>query len=173
MDFKSLKELVKLISETEISEFKLENDDIRLVIRSKAYAEAMNQPETVYQQAAPQMMSYSAPAPVAAPVAAAPVAPAAPAAPVAPAAPAAENANYITIKSPMVGTFYRSPSPGKDAYVQVGDMVTVGQPVCIIEAMKLFNEVESEVSGRVVKVLADDASPVEYDQPLLLIDPQG
>ena len=79
--------------------------------------------------------------------------------------------NYITIKSPMIGTFYRSPSPGKPVFVEVGDEITPGKVVCIIEAMKLFNEIESEVKGRIVKVLADDASPVEYDQPLFLVEP--
>ena len=85
----------------------------------------------------------------------------------------AANANLIEVKSPMVGTFYRSPSPDKDAYVQVGDMIKEGDVVCIIEAMKLFNEIESEVSGRIVKVVSDDASPVEYDQTLFLVDPKG
>ncbi|HEX8332909.1 MAG TPA: acetyl-CoA carboxylase biotin carboxyl carrier protein, partial [Segetibacter sp.] len=87
-----------------------------------------------------------------------------------PSAPA-EGGNYVTIKSPMIGTFYRTPSPDKPPFVNVGDEVTVGKPVCIIEAMKLFNEIESEISGKIVKVLAEDASPVEYDQPLFLVDP--
>ena len=87
------------------------------------------------------------------------------------AAQAGENANYITIKSPMIGTFYRRPSPDKPNFVEVGDEVTTGKVVCIIEAMKLFNEIESEISGKVVKILAEDASPVEYDQPLFLVDP--
>ena len=93
----------------------------------------------------------------------------------APAAPAAaapdENANYITIKSQMIGTFYRSSSPDKPAFVGVGDMIKEGDPICIVEAMKLFNEIESEVSGKIVKVLVDDATPVEFDQPLFLVDP--
>ena len=84
---------------------------------------------------------------------------------------AAETTNYVTIKSPMVGTFYRSPSPDKDAFVKIGDKVSKGTVLCIIEAMKLFNEIESEVSGTIVKFLAEDAAPVEYDQPLFLIQP--
>ncbi len=93
-----------------------------------------------------------------------------PAAP-APAAPAAEASNLITIKSPMIGTFYRSSSPDKPSFVNVSDEVKAGQVVCIIEAMKLFNEIESEISGKIVKVLVDNASPVEYDQPLFLVEP--
>jgi acetyl-CoA carboxylase biotin carboxyl carrier protein len=108
----------------------------------------------------------AAPAPAAPAPAAAPKAEAAPAP-----APAAENANYLTIKSPMVGTFYRSSTPDKPAFVKVGDPVNSGQTVCIIEAMKLFNEIESDVKGKIVKVLVEDASPVEYDQPLFLVDP--
>lgn len=87
------------------------------------------------------------------------------------AAPAADDSKYITIKSPMIGTFYRSSSPDKPAFVNVGDEIKKGQTLCIIEAMKLFNEIESEFSGKIVKVLAEDASPVEYDQPLFLVDP--
>jgi acetyl-CoA carboxylase biotin carboxyl carrier protein len=99
-------------------------------------------------------------------------------APAAPAAPAAEpakeeNTNYIEVKSPIVGTFYRSPSPEKPPYIKVGDSIEVGSVVCIVEAMKLFNEIESEISGKVVKILIEDSSPVEYDQPLFLVDPNG
>ena len=111
-----------------------------------------------------------------APVAAAPVAqPAAPAAPATPAAskeaPADEDAKYLTIKSPIIGTFYRKPSPDKPFFVEVGTDVKAGDTVCVIEAMKLFNEIESEISGKIVKVLVDDSSPVEFDQPLFLVDP--
>jgi acetyl-CoA carboxylase biotin carboxyl carrier protein len=105
-----------------------------------------------------------------APVASQP-APAAPAAPSAPKAEAPKTDNYITIKSPMIGTFYRQSGPGKPIFVNVGDEVAPGKVVCIIEAMKLFNEIESEIKGRIVKVLVEDASPVEYDQPLFLVDP--
>jgi acetyl-CoA carboxylase biotin carboxyl carrier protein len=106
---------------------------------------------------------------VAAPLAALPPAPAAPAAAAAPAE--EENSNYITVKSPMIGTFYRSAGPDKDSFVNVGDTIGVGDTVCIIEAMKLFNEIEAEVSGKIIKVLVDDSTPVEYDQPLFVVDP--
>ena len=106
-------------------------------------------------------------APVAAPAAQAPAAPSAPASQ----APAEENANYITIKSPMIGTFYRSANPESPSFVNVGDSIKEGDVLCIVEAMKLFNEIEAEVSGKIVKVLTDDASPIEFDQPLFLVDP--
>ena len=106
---------------------------------------------------------------MAAPVAAAPIAAAVPAAPEAPAAD--DNSKYITIKSPMIGTFYRKPAPDKPMFVEVGSSVGKGDVVCVIEAMKLFNEIESEISGKIVKILVDDASPVEFDQPLFLVDP--
>jgi len=107
-----------------------------------------------------------------APAAHAPAATAAPAAPAEKAAPAAASeGNQVTIKSPMIGTFYRSASPGKPVFVNVGDEIKAGQVLCIIEAMKLFNEIEAEISGKIVKVLADDSSPVEYDQPLFLVEP--
>jgi len=113
--------------------------------------------------AAPMMQMPMQAAPAPAPVAAAP----------APAAPAAskDESKYITVKSPMIGTFYRASSPDKPNFVNVGDEIKAGQVVCIIEAMKLFNEIESEISGRIVKVLVDNSSPVEYDQPLFLVDP--
>ena len=103
---------------------------------------------------------------------AAPIAAAPPAAPAAPApAPEADDLKYVTVKSPMIGTFYRSPGPDKDMFVNVGDTIGIGDTVCIIEAMKLFNEIEAELSGKIVKILVDDATPVEYDQPLFLVDP--
>ena len=121
----------------------------------------------------PQMMpAQMQQMPAQMPVAAAP-APAAPAAPAAEAPKADENANYIEIKSPMIGTFYRKPSPDKEEFAKVGDVISEGDTVCVIEAMKLFNEIESEVSGKIVKVLVDDTTPVEYDQVLFLVDPAG
>ena len=110
--------------------------------------------------------------PAPAPVAAAP-APAAPApAPAAEkAAPAEDDSKYVTIKAQMIGTFYRKPTPDAPAFVEVGDSIKEGQEICIIEAMKLYNKIESEISGKIVKVLVDDASPVEFDQPLFLVDP--
>ena len=160
MDFKQIQELIKIINKSNISELSIEQEAFKITIKQK---------ENEVQQV------YAVPAPAPVPVAAAPVAPvAAPAAaPAAPAtAPAAAKAdNLVTIKSPMIGTFYRSGGPDKPPFVQVGDEVNTGKVVCIIEAMKLFNEIESEVSGKIVKVLVEDASPVEYDQPLFLVEP--
>jgi acetyl-CoA carboxylase biotin carboxyl carrier protein len=160
MNIKEVEELIRFVSKANVSEVELETKDIKLVIKtSRAGTEV---------QQAPVQVAAAAPAPVAAP-AAAPVA----AAPVAaaPAAPKADDSKYITIKSPMIGTFYRSSGPDKPPFVNVGDKIEKGKVICIIEAMKLFNEIEAEVSGTVVKVVANDASPVEYDQTLLLIDP--
>ncbi|PUZ24881.1 acetyl-CoA carboxylase, biotin carboxyl carrier protein [Chitinophaga parva] len=160
MDFKQIQELIKIINKSNISELSIEQEAFKITIKQK---------ENEVQQV------YAVPAPAPVPVAAAPVAPvAAPAA--APATPAAAPAaakadNLVTIKSPMIGTFYRSGGPDKPPFVQVGDEVSTGKVVCIIEAMKLFNEIESEVSGKIVKVLVEDASPVEYDQPLFLVEP--
>jgi acetyl-CoA carboxylase biotin carboxyl carrier protein len=167
MDFNQIQELIRLVSKHKLAEFKLEQDDFKLVIRNQ------NSAETVVASAAPVVLPAAAPAVVSvAPAAPAPAErpAAAPAAP-APAPAADENANLIAIKSPMVGTFYRSPSPDKGPFVKIGDTVGVGSPVCIIEAMKLFNEIESDVKGKIVKVLVEDAAPVEYDQPLFLVDP--
>lgn len=155
MEFKQIQELLKQINKSSISELTIKDGEFEITIK---------------QQGAEMPQYVVAPAPVAAApvqVAAAPVAPTAPTA-----APAAEaSANTITVKSPMIGTFYRASGPDKAPFVSVGDEIKVGQVVCIVEAMKLFNEIESEVSGRIVKVLIDDASPVEYDQPLFLVEP--
>ena len=156
MDFKQIQELIRLINKSNIGEITVEEKGFKITIKQK-------------QEAVQQVLA----APVYAPQ---PMAAAQPAASV-PAAekskPAAEPAasNLITIKSPMIGTFYRRASPDKPIFVEVGDEITPGKVVCIIEAMKLFNEIESEISGKVVKVLVDDASPVEYDQPLYLVEP--
>jgi acetyl-CoA carboxylase biotin carboxyl carrier protein len=158
MDIKQIQELVKLINKTSIGEITIEEDGKKVTIKQK------NDP---VQNIIAAPANYSQPT-------AAPVAATAPAAPVAapPAAtPAPKTDNFITIKSPMIGTFYRQAGPGKPVFANVDDAVTPGKVVCIIEAMKLFNEIESEVKGRIVKVLVDDASPVEYDQPLFLVDP--
>lgn len=160
MDFKQIQELIKMINKSNIGELTVEQKDFRITIRQK-------EDQITQVVAAPTAPVYAAPAP------------AAPAAAPAAAAPAADKsksaepaaANLITIKSPMIGTFYRKSSPDKPNFVEVGDEVAPGKVVCIIEAMKLFNEIESEVSGRIVKVLVDDASPVEYDQPLFLVEP--
>ncbi|MEY4852516.1 MAG: Biotin carboxyl carrier protein of acetyl-CoA carboxylase [Bacteroidota bacterium] len=156
MDIKEIQELIRFVAKSGVNEVELERDGFKLSIKANA-------PAPVAQVvAAPMPVQVAAPAPVAA---------AAPA-PAAVAAPAASNeTNYLTITSPMIGTFYRTPGPDKDAFVNVGDLVEPGKVVCIVEAMKLFNEIESEVKGRIVKVLVDNASPVEYGQPLFLVDP--
>jgi acetyl-CoA carboxylase biotin carboxyl carrier protein len=160
MDFKQIQELIKMINKSNIGEVSIEEKGFKLTIKQK---------EEAVQHviaAAPQAIQ-TIPSQIQA------VAPSAPAPAVEKQKPAAEPAadNLITIKSPMIGTFYRSSSPGKPPFVEIGDEIAPGKVVCIIEAMKLFNEIESEVKGRIVKVLADDASPVEYDQPLFLVDP--
>ena len=158
MDIKQIQELVKLINKTSIGEITIEEDGTKITIKQKK-----DPSQKIYTQgAAPQYMPPP-PAVVAAPVQTV-SAPAATAE-----TPKADN--LIVIKSPMIGTFYRSTAPDKPLFVNVGDEVTSGKVVCIIEAMKLFNEIESEVKGKIVKVLVEDASPVEYDQPLFLVDP--
>jgi acetyl-CoA carboxylase biotin carboxyl carrier protein len=146
------------VSKSGLGKVEIEREGFRISIKG-------SQSEPVMYQAAPM---------VAAPVAAAPVAAAPASAPAAPASSennSADDSKYITIKSPMIGTFYRTPGPDKDAFVNVGDSIQKGDKVCIIEAMKTFNEIESEISGKIVKVLVDNASPVDYDQPLFLVDP--
>jgi acetyl-CoA carboxylase biotin carboxyl carrier protein len=161
MKLTEIQELIKFVSRSGVTEVEIEQKDFKITIKTET--KKPRKDETVYVQAAP----VAAPLPVAAPS----PAPAAAPAPAAPAAPVEEKSNLITVKSPMIGTFYRSPGPDKDVFVNVGDSIQKGSVVCIIEAMKLFNEIESEVTGKIVKVLVDDASPVEYDQPLFLVDP--
>src|SRR5690606_30145902 len=157
MDIKQIQDLIKFVSKSGVNEVSIEEKDFKITIKT-------NQEPTYVTASVPAAVPAAAPMPLpAAPAAAAPAA----AAPVA----ATENANYVTIKSPMIGTFYRSPGPDKPAFVNVGDEITAGKVICIVEAMKLFNEIESEVSGKIVKVLVDDAQPIEYDQPLFLVDP--
>jgi acetyl-CoA carboxylase biotin carboxyl carrier protein len=162
MDFKQIQELIKLINDSNIGEVTIEQKEFRLTIKQKE--------EQITQMVAGQLQ-----APFFAPPAAAPqqLAAPAPSAASTPEKPKQESApsNTVTIKSPMIGTFYRRPSPDKPNFVEAGDEVSPGKVVCIIEAMKLFNEIESEVKGKVVKILVDDASPVEYDQPLFLVEP--
>lgn len=162
MNLNEIQDLIKFVAKSGVTEVEIERKDFKITIK----AESKSNQQIVVQAAAPAALAPAPVAPVAAP---APVA-AAPAA-TTPTAPAAEESKYITIKSPMIGTFYRSSSPDKDPFVNVGDSISKGSTICIIEAMKLFNEIESEVSGKIVKVLVDDASPVEYDQPLFLVDP--
>lgn len=151
MNIQEIQDLIKFVSKTQVSEVEIEKKDFKIIIKSEMKSKASDQQPIIVQAAAP------------AAVAAAPLVPVAP-------APVAES-NLITIKSPMIGTFYRSAGPDKDSFANVGDIVSVGATVCIIEAMKLFNEIESEISGKIVKVLVDDATPVEYDQPLFLVEP--
>lgn len=159
MEYKQIQELIKMVNKSNVSELSIEQGDFKITIKQQAAVAPQ-----AYMQPVAQMMP-AAPMPVAAaPVAAAPAA--------APAKPATEaSSDQATIKSPMIGTFYRSPSPEKPVFVNVGDEVKKGQVLCIIEAMKLFNEIESEMDCRIVKVLIDDSSPVEYDQPLFIVEP--
>lgn len=157
MDIKEIQSLIKFVAKSGASEVKLETDDIKITIRTGSLSSS----EPTYVQSMPMVQ-------------AAPVQTGAPAAPVAPtneAAAADDDAKYITIKSPIIGTFYRKSAPDKPLFVEVGDTISAGDVLCVIEAMKLFNDIESEVSGKIVKVLVDDSSPVEFDQPLFLVDP--
>ena len=163
MDFKQIQELIKMINKSNIGEVSIEEKGFKLTIKQKE--EPVQQVIAAPLQAAQPVAALAAP-----PVAAAAAAPAAAAEKPAKAAEAPAG-NTVTIKSPMIGTFYRSPSPDKPSFVNVGDEITPGKVVCIIEAMKLFNEIESEVTGKIIKVLVEDASPVEYDQPLFLVEP--
>ncbi|MFY8191140.1 MAG: acetyl-CoA carboxylase biotin carboxyl carrier protein [Bacteroidia bacterium] len=161
MELKEIKELIKLVSESGVSEVEVERGDFKLAIKKT------DEKTVLVQQSAPAMMqaapaTYTVPAPVAAAV---------------PTEKMESHhtevaSNLITIKSPMIGTYYKSSSPDKPAFVQIGDEIKVGQVLCIVEAMKLFNEIESEVSGKIVKILVENASPIEYDQPLFLVEPK-
>jgi acetyl-CoA carboxylase biotin carboxyl carrier protein len=165
MDIKEIQELIKFVAKSGATEVNLEIDNVKISIKSPAKKGAV--PETTIIQQIPVAQSPAAVMPTAAPAAA----PATPAA-VAPAkSEPSDDDKYITVKSPMIGTFYRKPSPDKDTFVNVGDSIKSGDVLCVIEAMKLFNEIESELSGKIVKVLVDDSTPVEYDQPLFLVDP--
>ncbi|TRZ46125.1 acetyl-CoA carboxylase biotin carboxyl carrier protein [Robertkochia solimangrovi] len=164
MDLKEIQSLIKFVARSGASEVKLEMEDVKITIKTGGDDEKRGETTTYVQQIPvnqampqPQMLPQtSAPAPAAETP-----------------APAAteENSKYITIKSPIIGTFYRRPSPDKPNFVEVGDTISQGDVLCIIEAMKLFNEIESEISGKVVKILAEESSPVEFDQPLFLVDP--
>ena len=160
MDLKDIQELIKFVAKSGATEVDLEIDNVKISIKSPAKKKRgeVDEITTIIQQTPAQVVA----APVAAPVVAASTV----------AAPAADDeSNYITIKASMIGTFYRSASPENPPFSGVGDTIKEGDTICIIEAMKLFNEIESEVSGKIVKVLVDDASPIEFDQPLFLVDP--
>jgi acetyl-CoA carboxylase biotin carboxyl carrier protein len=158
MDLKEIQNLIKFVANSGVAEVKLEMDDVKITIRTTlegnvteaTYVQQLPAQNALPQAVAPQQIAPVAAAPVAEPV---------------------EKNNYITIKSPIIGTFYRKPSPDKPMFVEVGKSIAKGDVLCVIEAMKLFNEIESEVSGKIVKILVDDMSPVEFDQPLFLVDP--
>jgi acetyl-CoA carboxylase biotin carboxyl carrier protein len=157
MTIKEVEELIRFVAKANVSEVELETKDVKLVIKTNKAAERVV--EVPVQ--APMVIAQPAPARQAAPAAEAQKAQ----------AKEEDDSKYITIKSPMIGTFYRSPGPDKPPFINVGDKIEKGKVICIIEAMKLFNEIEAEISGTVVKFLLNDASPVEYDQPLFLVDP--
>ena len=170
MELKEIQNLIKFVAKSGASEVKLEMDDIKITIKTSSEekettivqqvpmggmqqqmpAQQMQQPQ---QQAAPQQQQQSSGGEEKKETS------------------ETDDSKYVTVKSPIIGTFYRKPSPDKPAFVEVGDSVKEGEVLCVIEAMKLFNEIESEVSGKIVKVLVDDSSPVEFDQPLFLVDP--
>ena len=161
MNFKQIQQLIKFVSKTDVNEVTIENKDFKINIKGKSFYDD-NTPKVVQQSVIPSQatqtvvqpdpvsITNSEPLPVTQPEL---------------------SSNYVTIKSPIIGTFYRKPSPDKDNFVNVGDEISEGQPLCVIEAMKLFNEIESDISGKIVKILVDDATPVEFDQPLFVIDP--
>ncbi|MGN6647465.1 MAG: acetyl-CoA carboxylase biotin carboxyl carrier protein [Cytophaga sp.] len=162
---KEIQELIDFIASSGLAEVNIETEQFKINVKKypNTAVKAADIIMPALPQVAPQQVLPVAQAPaVAAPVAAEPKA----------SAPAADTANLITIKSPMIGTFYRSSSPETPAFVNVGDVVEAGKPVCIIVAMKLFNEIESEISGKIVKILVENATPVEYDQPLFLVEPK-
>jgi len=158
MDIKQIQDLIRFVSKSGVNEVSIEQENFKITIKTNdapTYVNASIPPQPLAAAIAPQPASL----PVSTPAAEAAVA-------------VADTSNLITIKSPMIGTFYRSASPEKPLFVNVGDEINTGTVLCIIEAMKLFNEIESEVSGRIVKILVDNASPVEYDQPLFLVEPK-
>lgn len=161
MDLRDIQNLIKFVAKSGATEVKLEMDDVKITIKTTSEHDAE---PTAYvqhipvQTAMPQSVAPQSTAPVSTETSSAPVS-------------ADDNSKYITVKSPIIGTFYRKPAPDKPLFVEVGSVVSKGDVLCVIEAMKLFNEIESEFSGKIVKVLVDDASPVEFDQPLFLIDP--
>jgi len=170
MDIKEIQELIKFVAKSGATEVNLEIDNVKISIKSPAKKGAV--PETTIIQQIPVAQSPAAVMPTAAPAPApAPAAQATLAADAPTKTEPSDDDKYITVKSPMIGTFYRKPSPDKDTFVNVGDSIKSGDVLCVIEAMKLFNEIESELSGKIVKVLVDDSTPVEYDQPLFLVDP--
>lgn len=169
MDLKEIQNLIKFVAKSGASEVKLEMDDVKITIKTGSDE---NKETTIVQQVPmggmhqqqPQMQQAPPSSPPQASQAETPTSGG-------DSSPSAEDSKYITVKSPIIGTFYRKPSPDKPPFVEVGDTIKEGDVLCVIEAMKLFNEIEGEVSGKIVKVLVDDSSPVEFDQPLFLVDP--
>lgn len=161
MDIKEIQSLIKFVAKSGASEVKLEMEDIKITIRTGSISGGN---ETAYVQ---QIPVAQAPVAQMAPPQAEALAPSKEAAP----KESTDDSNYITIKSPIIGTFYRKPGPDKPSFVEVGTEISKGDVLCVIEAMKLFNDIESEVAGKIVKILVDDSSPVEFDQPLFLVDP--
>ena len=161
MNFKQIQQLIKFVSKTDVNEVTIENKDFKINIKGKSF-NAVKAPKLVQESLIPRQaqQTIAEPDPV-------PVVNTDPQLVTQPESPS----NLVTIKSPIIGTFYRKPSPDKDNFVNVGDEISDGQPLCVIEAMKLFNEIESDISGKIVKILVDDATPVEFDQPLFVIDP--
>jgi len=161
MDLKDIQNLIKFVAKSGASEVKLEMEDIKITIKTGSESDTT---AIQYAPVAAQLPQVVAQMPESIPQTEAPASST-------PAANADDNSKYITIKSPIIGTFYRKPAPDKPLFVEVGQTIAEGDVLCIIEAMKLFNEIESEVSGKIVKILVDDSSPVEFDQPLFLVDP--
>ena len=161
MNFKQIQQLIKFVSKTDVNEVTIENKDFKINIKGKSFNEDKSH-KVVQESLKPRQSQQTIVQPDAVPavntdsqLVSQPETP----------------SNLVTIKSPIIGTFYRKPSPDKDNFVNVGDEISDGQPLCVIEAMKLFNEIESDISGKIVKILVDDATPVEFDQPLFVIDP--
>ena len=158
MELKEIQNLIKFVAKSGVNEVHVEMGETKVTIKTggDVVQQLMTTPAAIEASPAPAPVAQSIPAE---------------SAPAAPAAVPTDNDNHITIKSPIIGTFYRKPSPDKPNFVEVGDQVSEGQVLCVVEAMKLFNEIESEVSGTIVKILVEDSSPVEFDQPLFVIDP--
>lgn len=155
MDLKEIQNLIKFVANSGVAEVKLETGDVKITVRTTiagTSSDVTYVQQMPMQQAVPQAAPVATSTPVATPV-------------------ADENSKFVTIKSPIIGTFYRKPAPDKDVFTEVGKTIQKGDTLCVIEAMKLFNEIEAEISGKIVKILVDDMSPVEFDQPLFLVDP--
>ena len=158
MNFKQIQQLIKFVSKTDVNEVTIENKDFKINIKGRSFSNESVQP--VIQTLPPPQIQSPVVVPDPNPAVQTPTQPT-----------VTDSSNLVTIKSPIIGTFYRKPSPDKDNFVNVGDEISEGQTLCVIEAMKLFNEIESDVSGKIIKILVEDASPVEFDQPLFVIEP--